>query len=587
MRNLILVLVGLTSMGGCVSSSAGGAFPLFNLERVTKPSDQGKAYAHFLTAILLEQQGRYDEALVEMQEVPNLDAKAVTPTMRLIRAYLRQRDYESALNMADRSVKQDPDKANLWIVLGEIYHQLKQYEKATDAFSRAIELNPDNLLGYGALVELQENTNDLVAAIDIYHRLIEMNPRSAGLYYQLGINLIRIDDSDGAQTALAKALELSPSLVRARYLLSILYLEANKNEEARAELEQYLSSRPDDLQAAQNYTGALVRLGRYPEAIDQYQKILASDDVSAQQYLNAMYLYVLAGDPQRAETLAPANGAPILGTLLRAIARREQGMPYRALLESLDSVEGDLDDECSTFLNDVLYLFGREETGGRLLEMARSFGEEGIRSRTLDVIRARTLMYLDRFPEAAEAWSAILENYLPDETTHYYLAVVFEELDRFEDTESHLKQYLEMEPDDAEVMNFLGYLYAEKGVKLDEAEKLLQRALQAHPENPFYLDSLGWVYYRMGKPEEAIDLIQRAIYGMESDDAVLRDHLGDAYLLKGDVKRAIAEWERALRLDADLEGVQEKLDGQRPRPSSKTALRLELWAINLPHCVSA
>jgi tetratricopeptide (TPR) repeat protein len=64
----------------------------------------------------------------------------------------------------------------------------------------------------------------------------------------------------------------------------------------------------------------------------------------------------------------------------------------------------------------------------------------------------------------------------------------------------------------------------------------------------------------MGRAEEAIGLIQRAIYGMDSDDAILRDHLGDAYLLQGDTARAVAEWERAHRLDPELAGVAEKIE---------------------------
>jgi tetratricopeptide (TPR) repeat protein len=78
------------------------------------------------------------------------------------------------------------------------------------------------------------------------------------------------------------------------------------------------------------------------------------------------------------------------------------------------------------------------------------------------------------------------------------------------------------------------------------------------------MDSMGWVYYKQGRGEEAVDLIQKAIYGMETDDAVLRDHLGDAYLLKGDVTRARKEWQRALRLDPDMPGLQQKLDQHKP-----------------------
>jgi len=136
-------------------------------------------------------------------------------------------------------------------------------------------------------------------------------------------------------------------------------------------------------------------------------------------------------------------------------------------------------------------------------------------------------------------------------------------LEDFEQTEKHLKAYLTLDPDDPDILNFLGYLYADNDIHLDEALLLLEQALDQDPNNGYYLDSLGWIYYRMGDAEKAIDLIQKAIYNMDSDDAVLRDHLGDAYYLKGDIKRALAEWDRAYRLDPTLESVKEKLEQHR------------------------
>jgi Flp pilus assembly protein TadD len=154
----------------------------------------------------------------------------------------------------------------------------------------------------------------------------------------------------------------------------------------------------------------------------------------------------------------------------------------------------------------------------------------------------------------------LLEKNDPDpKAIHYYLAIAFDELNDFLEAEKHLLAYIAISPEDADVLNFLGYMYAEENVKIDEAEQLLKRALAMDPTNPYYLDSMGWVYYRQGKGQQAVENIQNAIYGMDNDDAVLRDHLGDAYMLIGDTMRARKEWERALRLDPEIEGVREKL----------------------------
>src|SRR5690606_3703990 len=101
--------------------------------------------------------------------------------------------------------------------------------------------------------------------------------------------------------------------------------------------------------------------------------------------------------------------------------------------------------------------------------------------------------------------------------------------DRWQDAERHLRAILEIDPNDHNALNFLGYLWADKDVNLDEARVLVERALELDPENPYYLDSLGWVYYRQGDGEKAVEYIRRALVNMTTDDAVLRDHLGDAY----------------------------------------------------------
>ena len=564
--SVIITFIILSSVTGCASTSDSLA-EFFNYSpqfgKIDKPSPEAKAISHYLSSIVYEREGDHERAVTELEKVPELDPKAVTPTMRIIRGYLRQQDYDQAVIMAERAVEQAPERANLWIVLGEIYHQLERYDDAVDAFQKAIELNPDNILGYGALVELQESINDLVAAIDIYDRLIQMNPNSAGLFYQLAINFIRIDDSEAAQMALRRALELNPHLTRARFLLGTLYLEADRRLESVAQLEHYIRTRPDDLQALENLAGALTRMGDYEAALAQYERLFVSETAEMHHYLHAMYIHLLAEQPHEVLEMHPPDSAPLLTALFRVIALEATDQNFISVLESLDAMNANVDLEITNFINRMIYLYHYELAGQWLLEHLQRYHLLVENSETLAILRARIYMTGDDFENSAELFENALELFGPDKRFHYYLAICYEKLGNFELTEKHLKEYLTLDPDDPDMMNFLGYLYADHDVHLDEALELLERALAQDPDNGYYLDSLGWIYYRKGDAEKAIELIQRAIYNMDSDDAILRDHLGDAYFLKGDVKRALAEWDRAHRLDPKLEGVKEKLDKHR------------------------
>jgi len=554
----------LTCLVGCVSTGAGQ--PKFREVGVRPDTQkQAEAYAHYLSAVLLERKGDRERAIAKLEQVPLLDPEAVTPTIQLIQHHYRAKEFNKALGLAERAVERTPDKPSLYLILGKIYNELDDFDKAMSAFEKAIELNPDNIVGYGALVELQESTNDLVAALDVYDRLLELSPDSAVLYFQRGLNLVRMDDPDLARASFEKALALNPKLTRARFYLGLLQLEQDNNAAAVEQFTLYLLNRPKNLQATVYLIGALARLERFDAANREMAKVLEHPDADTQHALQAMYLAILSDDPAQAADRTPGSGAPLFSALLNAMAREDRGLSYDTLLKAMDEEASDIHAECGAYLNDLLYLFGEDATAATLIEHIDRYLASGIDSQTLRIIKARTLMSTERYAEAVEAFEDIVYTYGATTDLHYYLAVAYEELDNFRKTEEHLKAYLRDKPDDADVLNFLGYLYAERGVKLDEALELLEKALALDPRNPYYLDSLGWIYYQLGDADKAIDLIQQAIYGMDSDDAILRDHLGDAYLMKGEVQNAVAEWERAHRLDDELEGVKDKLERYRDR----------------------
>ena len=81
-------------------------------------------------------------------------------------------------------------------------------------------------------------------------------------------------------------------------------------------------------------------------------------------------------------------------------------------------------------------------------------------------------------------------------------------------------------------MNYLGYMLADRGTRLDEALGYIRRAVALDPQNGAYLDSLGWVYYKMGNYELAEENLRRASERM-GDDPTIHDHLGELYMKTG------------------------------------------------------
>ena len=118
-----------------------------------------------------------------------------------------------------------------------------------------------------------------------------------------------------------------------------------------------------------------------------------------------------------------------------------------------------------------------------------------------------------------------------------------------------MQKAIELNPDYAAALNYLGYTYADLGVELDRAEQLIIRALAIQPNDGFYIDSLGWVYYRKGDYPRAIEQLEKAVH-LAVDDPVIIEHLGDAYLKAGEPGKALRSYRDALKAAAEDEQVE-------------------------------
>ena len=533
--------------------------PGLRAEAVPPETIGADTISHFLTSVILERTGKYPEAVEELRKAADLNPESASLQRELLRVYFQMQDFDNALIMARRAVKNDPDNVVLHIWYGRIAFQLNRVDEAVVAFSRAAELDPESTVGYEALAEIQEETNDLVGAIEMYEKLVTISPNSARLHYHLGRSLHEIGEYDAAVTTLERSLELDPDLTPSHFILGITYQETGDLEAALEQFRAYEEKTPDSAAAPVNIAGVLGRLHRYDEAERVLTGLIESEQEEPSHHIERLYVYMRQGELDDPSVAIAPTSAPILGTLFTALIRKQAGEPYAGLLESLDLLDGDLDDECNQYLNDVLFLFDEEEAGSFIAAQLRTLMDEGATSRVIETVLGRTFVTMKHDAEAVSVLSHVLDTYGADKWIHYYLATAYENLGQSPDAIRHLRATLALDPEDADIMNFLGYVFAEQNMELDEAEALLNRALAKDPENGFYLDSLGWVYYRRGDGDKAVEYIERAIRAMSSDDAILRDHLGDAYLLAGQVEKAVPEWRRARRLDPELEGVIGKL----------------------------
>ena len=160
-------------------------------------------------------------------------------------------------------------------------------------------------------------------------------------------------------------------------------------------------------------------------------------------------------------------------------------------------------------------------------------------------LSARLLDDRGKKDEAVAAFQALMKRSPADASLVYEYANLLEKSGRVPEAEGALRDRLAADPLDANALNALGYMFAERNMKLDEAVSLLQRALKVEPSNPSYLDSLGWAYFQQGKIDLADAPITEAATKLPASSTV-QDHLGDLRFKQQRYGDAAAAWERSL-----------------------------------------
>ena len=144
---------------------------------------------------------------------------------------------------------------------------------------------------------------------------------------------------------------------------------------------------------------------------------------------------------------------------------------------------------------------------------------------------------------------------------YYFRGICNERAKQWPAAEADFKKALDLYPDQAHVLNYLGYSWVDQGVNLDEGMKMIRRAVEQRPDDGYIVDSLGWAYYRIKDYEEAVKQLEHAVE-LKPQDPTINDHLGDAYWKTGRTLEATFQWAHARDLGPepeDLKKIEEKL----------------------------
>ena len=478
---------------------------------------------HMTLARLYLDEENWAKAIEVTSYVVEREPGAVDAAFMLAQAYEGANRVNDAIAALEEATLVDPDSPRALVYLGELYGRVKKHDEAANAFGRAAELRPGvldlRLRQAGALV----TAGRAAAARDLLKETAELHAKEPRVLYLLAEVERSLQDYDGAEATARKLIALAPKQPFGPHALAQVYAQRHNYKGVIDTLTPVVNGVDQATANSRPYAPIWVSLGYAHQELGDFEKAIASferakraggDDAAYDAYL--VQANLAAGRSAKAVEIAAAARARQPKNLrlmnLEAQARLQHGDSAKAI-EILELA-------VKTFPNDVQ----------AHVALAGVFSEARQFNRAEDVLtRAST-----QFPS--------------DINVPFQLGAVLEEQNRHADAERAFRKALAIDPMHAPTLNYLGYMLAERGQRLEEAVTLISRAVKIDPFNGSYLDSLGWAYFKQGKLDQAREYLVKAGEQMPVN-SVVQEHVGDVLFALRDVGGAIAAWQRALKGD--------------------------------------
>jgi len=588
--------------------------------------DPGASFLFEELTDLYIQSGHLKDAVTEAEEVlhkspDNLDARRILGRIytRMIgdtqQGKINEEMLRSATEQYQKITAKDPKDVESWLVLGRLYRTANNSVDAEKAYTQALTLDPNSeeaLTGLAivysdvgdtkkaieklqavtsknpnprtlaALATSYEQLHDYKSAAEVLRKAIELDPENNRLKHALARNLLSSGNFDEALKSYRELAEEDPHDAETQLRISEIYREKHDFAQARAALEKAKTLEPDNLEVRYDEVNLLAVEGRNDKAIEALKSILKDTErksYSDSEKSNRLNFLELLGELYRGENQYPpaidafrqmVDLAPDSASrgIVQIIDTYRLAKDYKNARAEADAALKKYPNERVLKLVNASLLADMGQVDQAVAQLRRLLNGEHDRETQLAIaqIYEKAKRYDDMTGplDAAEKLSGAKEQ---KETVCFMRGAMYERVKKYEAAEAQFRKVLELNPDNAGALNYLGYMFADRDQRLEEAQKLIARALELEPENGAYLDSLGWVYYRQNRLDDAEHALVRALAKIGQDPTV-HDHLGDVYFKLGKTKDAITQWQASLK-EADTAAQSDMEPGELAKINKK------------------
>ena len=587
------------------------------------------------------QAGRLRDAVVEAEDMLKQNPDNIEARRILGRIYTRMigdtQQGKIDENMLRKSIEQyqkitqiEPKDVDAWLTLGRLYKASSNSPEAEKAYNKALALDPASEDALTGLAIVYSDLGDTAKAVEKLKQLTDRNPNPRTLL-ALGSSYEQLRDYRAAAQVYRRALELQPENSRVKRALAQDLLYSEEYDEALKLFDEIATEDPRDPQVQLRIAEIYRQKHDFAKARAALEKAKQQDGNSLEVRYDEVNLLDAEGKTDQAlallkgiieETSKKSYSAAEKAN--RAMLLERLGMLYRSSNRTQDAVQAfrqilDLDPDGGTRAS--VQIIDAYRTA-RDYKSARQEADAAIRKypkdRTVKLVRASLLADMGMTDEAVadvrslltgerdrDTWLSLAQIYekgkrypeegkaldeaeklspnKPDQVTVWFMrGAMYEKMKDFDRAEAAFRRVVESDPDNSSALNYLGYMLADRDVRLEEAFKLVSKALELEPQNGAYLDSLAWVDYRLNKLAEAENLLLRALDKIGSDPTV-HDHLGDVYFKQGKTRDAIIQWQASLKEwesssqaeadPAEIAKVAKKLEGAKVKLARETGAK--------------
>jgi tetratricopeptide (TPR) repeat protein len=520
------------------------------------------ALAHFVEGMAFEENGEMDRALESYRKVLNVDPGQSDLASRVAVLLIRQEDFPQAIDVLKDAIKANPNDAEPYRQLAFIYAKyLKKMDQAVDYANRAIALNPRDIETYQRLVEIELAAGEEKKALEVLDRAAKVRSDDANFWVRLGklyaVILYKTDsppkpdELKRVNEVFKKAAEHANDDPAVLKDVADYYASSQQLKEAIALYLRVLELQPDDANAREKLATGFILTNQRGKAVEMLEQIIKQHPEKYQPYdLLAQVLDEEGRSLQRANRLDEAKA-----TFAKVAANYEQSLlinPNHAgtYLRLAELLLGPLKDpeRAVKFLTEARRRFAGAPEIAYYLAIAQREAKQ-------------IQQAVATFEEALHEAELDQDNEIVNAKFYFNYGATAEQAGLYEKAADLLRKSIALDPANAaEAYNYLGYMWADHNMHLDEAEETIKRALEIEPNNGSYLDSLGWVEFRKGKFDQALADLLRAAKNIDREDPIVFEHIGDTYLKLNRVPEALESWQKALKLDPKNKSLADKIE---------------------------